>query len=317
MDKTFKNIFVGVSPDTTLELIENNDINKFTLAITVPLEVEQLERVYKKLAVNRGSKMILVLPSDCGALSEVANLTRFFFLSGYCFINNSPILAFTGTKCLQFCELLVDWCLNQGYDNPVFIEVSNFGNNNYSEEKLINVPHHLQDEFLLTFHERTISMEWFSYKFILQINNKKEFYSFNNFIENFSTSLLKEYPGVLSILNKIGKLEDQLHLFETVVRFQEIEIKNHILYNNLIRGVVPVNQTVTLQQSLAVNSSNEVEKLKNDCNRLFLEIGNLRNDLAWYRRTYEERSILGVVKDKVLSGTPLKNFVQKGKSKIL
>jgi peptidoglycan hydrolase CwlO-like protein len=56
-------------------------------------------------------------------------------------------------------------------------------------------------------------------------------------------------------------------------------------------------QLELMQEKLAECQQN-VEGQRQLMNKLLNDIGNYQRDILWYRRTYEQRSLVGILKDK-------------------
>ena len=54
----------------------------------------------------------------------------------------------------------------------------------------------------------------------------------------------------------------------------------------------------TLQAKIA-DSQRNIEGNRQLINKLLSDLDRMRQDLEWYKRTYEHRSLLGVIKDKI------------------
>lgn len=55
---------------------------------------------------------------------------------------------------------------------------------------------------------------------------------------------------------------------------------------------------LALQAKIADNQRN-IEGNRQLINKLLSDLDRMRQDLEWYKRTYEHRSLLGVIKDKI------------------
>lgn len=67
-------------------------------------------------------------------------------------------------------------------------------------------------------------------------------------------------------------------------------------------------ETMVIQKDLTIETLQEkleecrlnTEGMRQLVNKLLNDIGNYQKDIGWYRRTYEQRSLLGILKDKFL-----------------
>ena len=67
-------------------------------------------------------------------------------------------------------------------------------------------------------------------------------------------------------------------------------------------------ETMVIQKDVTIDTLQEkleecrlnTEGMRQLVNKLLNDIGNYQKDIGWYRRTYEQRSLLGILKDKFL-----------------
>ena len=67
-------------------------------------------------------------------------------------------------------------------------------------------------------------------------------------------------------------------------------------------------ETMVIQKDVAIDTLQDkleecrqnTEGMRQLVNKLLNDIGNYQKDIGWYRRTYEQRSLLGILKDKFL-----------------
>ena len=63
------------------------------------------------------------------------------------------------------------------------------------------------------------------------------------------------------------------------------------------------SQLEVLQEKLA-EYKQTIEGQRQLMNKLLNDIGNYQKDIMWYKRTYEQRSLLGLLKDKFFPQRP-------------
>ena len=67
-----------------------------------------------------------------------------------------------------------------------------------------------------------------------------------------------------------------------------------------LRGHLDVkDQTILALQSKISENQRNIEGNRQLINKLLSDLSSLRQDIDWYKRTYESRSLLGVIKDRV------------------
>lgn len=94
------------------------------------------------------------------------------------------------------------------------------------------------------------------------------------------------------------KLDIDMAARQRTVELQEQEIKRlHLLLESKNNQLLELNKQVTDSKLQADGSRQLMNKLLNDIERL-------QQDVEWYKRTYETRSLLGTLKQK-LFGTAL------------
>jgi len=92
----------------------------------------------------------------------------------------------------------------------------------------------------------------------------------------------------------IQRLEGEIALQQTVIRkqLQEIEALKADIEN---KENAATNAVKKLEESLQ-----NVEGNRQLINKLVSDIAHYQNDIDWFKRTYEKRSIWGVIKDKLM-----------------
>ncbi|HEX4372248.1 MAG TPA: hypothetical protein VHZ50_02990 [Puia sp.] len=64
------------------------------------------------------------------------------------------------------------------------------------------------------------------------------------------------------------------------------------------------DQAITLLDTRLKELEGEADGNRQLINKLLGDISKLQNDIEWYKRTYEKRSFLGVIKQKILKNMP-------------
>jgi len=88
-------------------------------------------------------------------------------------------------------------------------------------------------------------------------------------------------------------IESELRFKQELITRQQHEIDQ--LYNEAEKYEAAVKALEQrLQKSIAQNEGN-----KQLINKMLGDISKLHNDIEWYKRTYEQRSFLGIIKEKI------------------
>jgi uncharacterized coiled-coil protein SlyX len=99
---------------------------------------------------------------------------------------------------------------------------------------------------------------------------------------------------VLKTLKSIDqKLEIEITISQNMVDWQQGELKR------LQSEVGEKNNTIAELNTRLVECRSHVEGNRQLINKLINDIDRLQQNIDWYKRTYESRSLLGVIKDKL------------------
>lgn len=91
------------------------------------------------------------------------------------------------------------------------------------------------------------------------------------------------------------KLDMEISARQRTVDLQEQEIKRlHLLLEDKNNLILRLNDKVAECKQNAEGSRQLINKLLNDIERL-------QQDIEWYKRTYEKRSFLGTIKQKLFN----------------
>lgn len=92
----------------------------------------------------------------------------------------------------------------------------------------------------------------------------------------------------------VRKLDSEMAARQRTVDLQEQEIKRlHLLLEDKNNLILQLNDKVADCKQNAEGSRQLINKLLNDIERL-------QQDIEWYKRTYEKRSLLGTIKQKIM-----------------
>ena len=110
----------------------------------------------------------------------------------------------------------------------------------------------------------------------------------------------KHLNGVMSY-DKIRQSLDQLRLFiETELEEKKEVIKDQKqIIGALKEEIGRKDQSIFLLEKNLKECRETSEGNRQLINKLLGDISKLQNDVDWYKRTYEKRSLLGVLKEKI------------------
>ena len=112
--------------------------------------------------------------------------------------------------------------------------------------------------------------------------------------EKYSVTYKITLSDIQSSLDAIDrKLEFGMSARQRTVDLQEQEIKRlHLLLEGKNKQILQLSDEVTEYKNSAEGNRQLINKLLNDIERL-------QQDIEWYKRTYETRSLLGTLKQKL------------------
>ena len=89
------------------------------------------------------------------------------------------------------------------------------------------------------------------------------------------------------------KLEKEISSREDILRWQQDELKR------LQYEVLEKSNTISDLNTKLLECRSQSEGNRQLINKLITDIDRLQQNVDWYKRTYESRSLLGVIKDKL------------------
>ena len=114
------------------------------------------------------------------------------------------------------------------------------------------------------------------------------------------------YPKINdSERQKRGSLDSELTRIRDCIE-KEITFKQALILQ--LQKQLQELETMVIQKDVAIDTLQDkleecrqnTEGMRQLVNKLLNDIGNYQKDIGWYRRTYEQRSLLGILKDKFL-----------------
>jgi chromosome segregation ATPase len=108
---------------------------------------------------------------------------------------------------------------------------------------------------------------------------------------------------------QLGEISDKL---EDIVLFiqQELKAKQQIIDQQQedIKRLTAEKESkeivINSFKEQLENCSQQVESNRQLINKLLGDISHYQNDIEWYKRTYEKRSLFGVIKNKLIGEEP-------------
>ena len=99
---------------------------------------------------------------------------------------------------------------------------------------------------------------------------------------------------VLKMLQKIEqRLESELGAKQEFIEWQQVE------HRRLQTEIGQKNRAISDLNDKLVECRSHVEGNRQLINKLITDIDRLQQNIEWYKRTYETRTLLGVIKDKL------------------
>ncbi|HEV8284095.1 MAG TPA: hypothetical protein VGQ09_07280 [Chitinophagaceae bacterium] len=89
------------------------------------------------------------------------------------------------------------------------------------------------------------------------------------------------------------KIEEEIAAKQDTIKWQQEELKR------LQAEVMEKNNDITELNTRLTECRSHVEGNRQLINKLITDIDRLQQNIDWYKRTYESRSLLGVIKDKL------------------
>lgn len=88
-------------------------------------------------------------------------------------------------------------------------------------------------------------------------------------------------------------IESEFQFKQELITRQQAEIDN-------LKKILEDNQGLITDLKQKLQSCNQINEGNNQLiNKLLGDITKLQNDIDWYKRTYERRSLLGTIKEKI------------------
>lgn len=103
----------------------------------------------------------------------------------------------------------------------------------------------------------------------------------------------KNDPVLKALMHIEQKLENEISAKQDLIEWQRCEQKR------LISKITEKDITISELNAELADCRSNVEGNRQLINKLITDIDRLQQNIDWYKRTYESRSLLGVIKDKL------------------
>lgn len=112
--------------------------------------------------------------------------------------------------------------------------------------------------------------------------------------ENYEVDQAQLVQNIYRSLEDIQqKLEEDIANKQTIIDVCSNEIK-------LLRAQADMkDQIIQALENQILEGQRSIEGNRQLINKLLNDLDRMRQDIEWYKRTYEKRSLLGVIKDKL------------------
>jgi uncharacterized coiled-coil protein SlyX len=112
--------------------------------------------------------------------------------------------------------------------------------------------------------------------------------------ETYETDRAGLVENIYQSLKEIQqKLEEEILNKQTIIDSCTTEI------NTLRTGIAGKDQVIQTLEHRITENQRSIEGNRQLINKLLNDLDRMQQDLEWYKRTYENRSLLGVIKDKL------------------
>jgi predicted nucleic acid-binding Zn-ribbon protein len=112
--------------------------------------------------------------------------------------------------------------------------------------------------------------------------------------DQFEPQQVKVLEGIYDSLKQIqNRLEEEVSLKQKTIEVSWDEIRK------LRQVVVEKDQTITNLQNRILDCQRNIDGNRQLINKLLNDLERMKQDNEWYKRTYEKRTLFGVLKDRI------------------
>lgn len=102
------------------------------------------------------------------------------------------------------------------------------------------------------------------------------------------------------VLHIYRALEDIQHKLEAEIAHKQAIIEDYTSEMKLLRSQVQLkDQVIRNLETKVLENQQSIEGNRQLINKLLNDLERMQQNVDWYKRTYENRSLLGVIKDKL------------------
>src|SRR5688500_16781478 len=112
--------------------------------------------------------------------------------------------------------------------------------------------------------------------------------------DQFEPQQIAVLEGIYDSLKQIQKkLEDEVSVKQQTIEASWDEIRN------LRQVMAEKDQTITNLQARIQECQRNIDGNRQLINKLLNDLERMKQDIEWYKRTYEKRTLFGVIKDRI------------------
>ena len=112
--------------------------------------------------------------------------------------------------------------------------------------------------------------------------------------DQFEPQQVTVLEGIYDSLKQIQKkLEDEVSLKQQTIEASWQEIRN------LRQTLAEKDQTIANLQNKIMECQRNIDGNRQLINKLLIDLECMKQDIEWYKRTYEKRTLFGVIKERL------------------
>lgn len=112
--------------------------------------------------------------------------------------------------------------------------------------------------------------------------------------DQFEPQQVAVLEGIYDSLTQIQKkLEDEVSVKQKTIEASWEEIRN------LRQTMAAKDQTIANLQNQIMECQRNIDGNRQLINKLLNDLERMKQDIEWYKRTYEKRTLFGVIKDRL------------------
>jgi chromosome segregation ATPase len=112
--------------------------------------------------------------------------------------------------------------------------------------------------------------------------------------DQFEPQQVQVLEGIYDSLKQIQqKLEDEVSVKQKTIEASWEEIRN------MRQKLAEKDQTIVNLQNRILECQRNIDGNRQLINKLLNDLERMKQDIEWYKRTYEKRTLFGVIKDRL------------------